>query len=388
MGCGSSVYAERKVIVVGGGYAGTVAAKELDAFCNVTLVTPNDQLENKFTYLRAAVVPGWEKVSRVPLDKLLKNGRIVRGSVTSVVEGSVTLASGEVLTADSIILAHGYGSANLPGGTPKGITEGADFMALMREKQKAISAANTILIVGGGPVGVELAGEIVAHHPNKTVKLVHSSATLLSNSQPPMSEAMISKLTVTLKEVGVDVILNERVTNIEMPTSGDGFIQEKKSYTLSSGSTVEADLAVVCIGGSKNDTNVVAASFVDANNRVKVLDTLQVQGMPTVFCVGDANNVNETKLGYYGQMQAAVAVKNIKKLAENEQKEGKRVLDKYTPSGGQAFGTMFIPLGPKRGVGGAGNNVMGDFPVRLIKGKGLFKNKVFGSVNATAPAVP
>jgi NADH dehydrogenase FAD-containing subunit len=381
MGCGSSSLENKKVIVVGGGYTGTTAAKELDGLCDVTLITPNDQLEHKWAYMRASVVSGWEKVTRVPLDKLLKRGKIIRGSVTAVSDGSVTLASGKVLTADSIILAHGYGTANLPGGTPTTTTDSASFMAYLKEKQKAVSAAKTILIAGGGPVGVELAGEIIAQYPNKSVKLVHSRSTLLSNSQPPMSEKMTTKLTSAMQEMGVEVILNAKVTNLPSPAGGDGFVHGKQSYSLSNGTTIDADLAVVCIGGEKQESNIVAS--VDKDNRVKVLKTLQVEGMPTVFCVGDANNVKETKLGYYGQMQAAVAVKNIQKLAQDKQ------LAEYKPSGGEAeFGTMFIPLGPKRGVGGAGKNVMGDFLVSKIKGKGLFKNKVFGGVNAVAPAVP
>ena len=57
--------------------------------------------------LRAAVVPGWEETTRIPLDKLLKRGKIVRGEVKSVTSGSVTLADGTTLTADYIVLAHG-----------------------------------------------------------------------------------------------------------------------------------------------------------------------------------------------------------------------------------------------------------------------------------------
>ena len=381
MGCGSSVIAEKKkVIVVGAGYTGTTAAKALDSTHDVILISPNEELHHKWAYMRACVVPGWEKITRVPLNKLLKNGKIIQGQVTSVADGSVTLESGEVLTADNIILAHGYGTSNLPGGTPAKVTSSAEFMTCLKEKQIAVSEAESIVIIGGGPVGVELAGEIIAQYPQKSVKLVHSNEKLLSNSQPPMKDEMVAKLASSLKEMGVEVILNARVTNLTMPDDGDGFIHGPCSYSLSNGRSVSADLAVVCIGGGKLVSNIVTA--VDDNNRVKVLKTLAVEGMPNVFCVGDANNVNETKLGYYGQLQAAVAVKNIHKMAQGKQ------LEEYKPAGGESnFGTMFIPLGPKRGVGGMGKNVMGDFMVSLAKGKGLFKKKVFSSVNATVPEV-
>lgn len=380
MGCGSSSEEKKKVIVVGAGYTGTTAAKKLDSLCDVTLISPDEEMQHKWAYMRASVVPGWEKVTRVPLNNLLKNGKIIQGKVTSVTDGSVTLATGEVLTADNIILAHGYGSSNLPGGTPANVKSSADFMTCLRRKQDAVSDADSIVIIGGGPVGVELAGEIMAYYPNKSVKLVHSRPKLLSNSQPPMRDEMVAKLTTSLQEMGVDVILDAKVTNLTIPDDGDGFIQGPYSYLLSNGRSLSADLTVVCVGNGKQDSNLVTA--VDEHNRVKVLKTLQVEGMPNVFCVGDANNVNETKLGYYGQVQAKVAAKNIRKISQRKK------LDEYKPAGGESeFGTMFVPLGPKRGVGGVGNKVMGDFAVSLIKGKGLFKKKVFGDVNAVAPEV-
>lgn len=382
MGCGNSVLEKRKVIVVGGGYVGTSAAKELDSLCDVTLVTPNDQMEHKWAYMRACVVPGWEEATRVPLDKLLKRGTIVRGQVVSVVDGSVTLASGEVLTADNIILAQGYGTGNLPGGTPNDTADSASFKKRLQEKQVAISAADTILIIGGGPVGVELAGEIKAQFPQKTVKLVHSQNKLLSNSQPPMIEAAVIKLKTTLEDMGIEVMLNTRVSNLPTPEHGDGFIHGSATYELSDGSSVTADLAVVCVGGAKLGPNLVSADSVDEHNRIKVNASLQVEGFPTVFAVGDCNNIPETKLGYFGEMQAAVAVKNLQKLAH-----GKK-LDVYKPAGGETkYGVMVIPLGPTRGVTGMGGNVVGDFVTSKMKGKGLFKKKVFGAVNATPPSI-
>ena len=232
-------------------------------------------------------------------------------------------------------------------------------------------------------MGVELSGEIKAHFPNKTVKLVHSNAKLLSNSQPPMVDASLTKLNSTLQDMGIEVILNARVSNLPKPENGDGFIHGSKSYELSNGLSVKADLAVVCIGGMKSDTSLVAAECVDEDNRIKVNESLQVDGLSTVFCVGDANNVKETKLGYFGGLQAAVAVKNIKKLAQNEK------LTVYKPAGGDTqYGVMMIPLGPSRGVIGMGKNVMGDFMTSKIKGQGLFKKKVFAGVNATVPSAP
>jgi hypothetical protein len=50
---------------------------------------------------------------------------------------------------------------------------------------------------------------------------------------------------------------------------------------------------------------------------LKVDESLQVQGCApaTVWAVGDVTNLKETKLAYYGGVQAALVVKNIKAAA-------------------------------------------------------------------------
>lgn len=98
---------KRYVVVVGAGYVGTAVAKQLDPIFDVTLIEPQDAMHNKISALRGAVVPGWEKRVRVPLDRLLKRGKIIKSSVASVTSGEVTLENGSKLNADFIVLCHG-----------------------------------------------------------------------------------------------------------------------------------------------------------------------------------------------------------------------------------------------------------------------------------------
>jgi NADH dehydrogenase FAD-containing subunit len=104
------------VVVVGSGYGGSAAAKALDGKCRVTLMEPADAFNHKIAALRGAVVPGWEKRTRIPIDKLLKNGKIIHSEVKHVETGRVTLQDETVLECDYIILAHGAGRANFPCG--------------------------------------------------------------------------------------------------------------------------------------------------------------------------------------------------------------------------------------------------------------------------------
>ena len=110
------------VVIVGAGYAGAAAASALDSSFRVTLIEATDSHNHKIASLRAAVMPGWEKRIRVPLDGLLKNGKILQSKVAAVETGRVTLSDQSILESDYIILAHGKGSVNFPCGKKNSTT--------------------------------------------------------------------------------------------------------------------------------------------------------------------------------------------------------------------------------------------------------------------------
>lgn len=70
-----------------------------------------------------------------------------------------------------------------------------------------IKSANSILIVGGGPTGVELAGELSIDFPEKKVTLVHRGSRLLEFISPKASKKTLDWL-VSKK---VEVILGQSV---------------------------------------------------------------------------------------------------------------------------------------------------------------------------------
>ncbi len=57
----------------------------------------------------------------------------------------------------------------------------------MQAANERLKAAKSVLIVGGGAVGVEVAGEIASVLPDKQVTLVHSRDKLLVDDRPRMS---------------------------------------------------------------------------------------------------------------------------------------------------------------------------------------------------------
>ena len=59
-----------------------------------------------------------------------------------------------------------------------------------------LKAADSVLIIGGGPVGLELAGEIATDMPSKKVTLVHSGQNILESYPPRLGRLVKSQLEV------------------------------------------------------------------------------------------------------------------------------------------------------------------------------------------------
>ena len=257
-------------------------------------------------------------------------------------------------------------------------------MDKLRSKQKAISKAQSVLVIGGGPVGLELAGEIAAAHPGKEITIVHSGATILNNTPLPIIEKARLKIEKRLAAMGIKLKVGCKVTNMPQVVGGDSFIHDaelnRTTYLLSDGTTVSADMAVVCVGGGRREGNLV--DIVDANNHVCVDSDLQVKGLPKVYCIGDANNVKETKMAYFAGKQGILAAENVLLHSAN------KATKPYVPMDGQKeYAVMLVPLGPNKGVVGMGNTVMGDYAASLFKGKGLFTKRNFADMKVPLPAL-
>lgn len=228
----------------------------------------------------------------------------------------------------------------------------------------------------------ETTGEIAAQHPGKKITIVHSGEHILNNVSVPLIEKARKKVEKRLAAMGVELKVSCKVTNLPAVKGGDGFLHDanpnRVSYSLSDGSSITADMVIVCTGATRRNGNLVAA--VNAANQVTVQPDLQVTGLPKVYCIGDANDVKETKMAYFAGKQGTLAAENI--LQANAGKATKP----YVPmDGNKDFGVMLVPLGPHKGVVGMGGMVMGDSASSLFKGKGLFAKKNFATFNAALP---
>src|SRR5207302_5663477 len=154
---------------IGGGYGGLNAARALDDVADVTLVEQRDAFVHNVASLRALTEPGWLTGIFIPYDHLLGNGRVVWDRAVDVDVGRAGLASGAELSADFLVLATGS-TYPFPAKTDRLRTQ--QSIDHYREANRELSRAQRVLILGAGPVGIELAGEISSAWPEKSITIV------------------------------------------------------------------------------------------------------------------------------------------------------------------------------------------------------------------------
>lgn len=155
-------------------------------------------------------------------------------------EGEVELLSGDVVAYEFLAVATGAKQsppAKLVGRNKRDASEE------LRVLQRKIREANTIALVGGGAVGVQLAGDIKTLLPEKRVVLVHSRDQLLPNFGVKLHDYVIEKL----KVMGVEVVLEERPVLPETTTTWEPTTLEFKN-----GKKEQFDLVVCISSGMTN----------------------------------------------------------------------------------------------------------------------------------------
>lgn len=321
------------VAVIGGGYGGITVAKQLDEVADVVLVEPRDTFVHHVAALRGLVNPQWTDRLFYPYDRLLTRGKVVRDHAASVDQTGITLGSGERLTADYIVLATG---SSYPFPAKIDLHDSASAKAKIHATREELEGVDKILLLGAGPVGLELAGEIKEVWPEKSVTIVDPAEDIL----PGFPDEFRAEIRRQLGDLGIELLLGTSLS--EAPVSEPG---QAKTFTaaLTSGGEVTADLWFQCFGGTPHtaylDGELAAAR--QSDGRVDVTAELRLPGQERVFALGDITALPEAKMAKFAGDHAEVVVANIRALLESEGE-----LKTYTPAGAM----IALPLGPNGGA--------------------------------------
>lgn len=342
----------KKIIVIGGGFAGALTAKKLEKKKDfkVTLIDTKNYFEFTPGILRTIVSPSHIKKIQILHNHYLHRSKIITDKVIEISEKYVKLKSGKKIEFDYLVIASGS-KYELP------IKEQDLIISTrashLRDCYEKLCKAKSILIIGGGLVGVELAGEILDHYKkeNKKITIVHSAPEII----PRNNKKTIIYADNFLQKKGVEIIKGERVVKSE--NNGRNFITDKNRV-------LKQDMAFLCTG-IKPNFEFLKKNFSKAlneKNQVKVNSFLQVkkQGRTckNIFAAGDITDLKEEKTSQNSENQALIVSKNICAI------ENKKPLYKYHSN---SHG-MVISLGKKNGIFTYKKLMFGGFIPAMMKG--------------------
>lgn len=322
------------VAVIGGGYGGIAAAKALDEIADVCLIEPRETFVHNVAALRAVADPDWIGRLFLPYSRLLARGRVIQDRAVRVDAGSVTLGSGEQIAADYIILATG---SRYPFPAKPDLDEAAAASARLHAAHRALASSGHALLLGAGPVGLELAGEIKAAWPEKPVTIIDPARDVLSGAYPDEFRA---ELRSQLAALGVTLILGTSLATESLPRPA---VAQAFTATTRNGNAITADIWFRCYG-AEPVTGYLADGLQTArqdDGHLQVTGQLRLEGHPTVFAIGDMTAIPEAKRAQAALAHAQVAAANITSLIS-----GSPDLASYTP---QPPG-ISVPLGPAGGA--------------------------------------
>ncbi|KAF2867540.1 putative AMID-like mitochondrial oxidoreductase [Massariosphaeria phaeospora] len=259
--------------------------------------------------------------------------------------------------------------------------------------REALPAAKSIVIAGGGPTGVEVAGELGEFlngragwfsaklaQPKVAITLVSASAQLLPNMRP----AIALKAEAYLAKVGVTVVKDARVKDVARQGSrapaddaqqagtshGPGIddVAAKATLSLDNGTVIDADVYIPAFGARPNTAFVTDGSLLTADGRIATNpSTLRVDAAgPRVYAVGDASSYAQPSIH---QTLAAIPV-----LTANIKRDLLAAAGKDAGGEDRAFRedtreTQLVPIGTSQGVGAVMGYQLPSFLVWLIKGR-------------------
>jgi NADH:quinone reductase (non-electrogenic) len=315
---GATPSEKHKVVIIGSGFGGLNAAKKLkraDVDIKLIAKTTHHLFQPLLYQVATGIISEGEIAppTRVVL-RDQRNCQVLLGEVTNIdlknqTVDSILLGHMYRTPYDTLIVAAGAGQSYFgndhfaewaPGmktiddalelrGRILGAFEQAERSSDPVRREKLL----TFVVVGAGPTGVEMAGQIaeLADHTLKgafrhidstkaRVILLDAAPAVL----PPMGEKLGKKAAARLEKLGVEIQLGAMVTDVDR----NGITVKHSDGTIN---RIEAATKVWSAGVSASPLGKIIANQcgaeIDRAGRIKVLPDLTVPGHPNVFVVGD-----------------------------------------------------------------------------------------------------
>ncbi len=330
----------KKLVIIGGGFAGSKITKSLEDNFDTTLIDTKDYFEYTPGVLEAIVNPECMKSIRILHTSYLKKAQVVIGKVQKI-SGKEVFINSKKIKFDYLVIASGskysFPFKNHDAVLIKRASE-------LRSHSNELYNAKNVLIIGGGFSGVELAGDIIIKYPEKNLTIVHSRDRLLER-QPEKVSQYAQRF---FEKRNAKIIFNEKVKK-----------EKKGIYSTDKGRKIKADIAFLCVGIVPN-SEFMKLSFpnlLDKKGYIIVNEFLQLKNHKNIFVAGDITGIKEEKTAQNALEYADIVIENLGRL------EKKRPLRKYRFENKG----MLISLGPKKGIFSKGNFILFGRIPRIMK---------------------
>src|SRR5665647_1103685 len=330
---------KKRVVIIGAGFAGLTLAKKISSkYFQVVLIDKNNY--HQFQPLLYQVATSGLEPSSIsfPLRKIFQQKRniIIRMTeVTAVSPETKTVHTGiGDIQYDYLILAQGattnyFNNNRLQKNaySMKSVSEALLLrntllqnyeLALNAENKEQRSSLLNVVIVGGGPTGVELAGAIAEmkkkilpkdyteiNFGHMHIHLLEAAPRLLNGMSAQSGNIVVEYL----NRLGVEVQANTAVKDYDGET-----------VSLSNGKTIHSRCLIWAAGVKGISIPGIPASSVSANDRILVNQYNLVKDLPGVYAIGDIALMQDDALPKGHPQVAQVAIQQAKLLAKNLQK--------------------------------------------------------------------
>jgi NADH dehydrogenase FAD-containing subunit len=265
-----------RVVVLGAGYSGLIAAKLLArrSGVRVTLVNARERFVER---VRLHQLATGQRMRDLPITGLLAGTGVefVADTVTAIdaAARTVTLGrDGRTIGYDTLVYALGS-RADL--GSVPGVAEHAYTVAGAEQARRLgerLRTGGSVSVVGGGLTGIEAAAELAESHPDCRVRLVTGGelgAALSARGRAHLRRAFT--------RLGVEILEDTVVTEVTAD-----------ALNLDDGRKITTDTVVWTTGFDVSPLAREAGLAVDAHGRMVVDATLRSVSHPEVYAVGDA----------------------------------------------------------------------------------------------------
>lgn len=292
--------------------------------------------------------------------KYSKNAKVVNGSLSKVdpdtkVASVDTNGEQQQISYDYLVLATGSRTVNE---AFKNSATGASVKEKFQSLHTETKAARKIVVIGGGPTGVELCGELAEHY-GKDKEIV-----LYSGDKYPLPQVDTDRRIKTqkrLEDFGVKVVNDVWLDTVEEP---DG-----KAYQLKfKNGTQETTDCYVNTTGVIPNTGYLDPSYLDKTGRAVVDQNLHLKGHSNIYVIGDIVSGGDSTLIDAANVQYPTLTAALKHDIVDSSSD-------YKPYSKSDKVTIMVPISSQGGIGLVFGWGVPSFMVKMIKAKDFMISK-------------